>query len=161
MPWIALEGYDRSLSMPLSLPASRNLVPLHLGTTLIFSMLPYKKSKLKHIWMLSLYTSAPFSSAPSPTWSSTQGKGGRIQAPYLLFLSLKRESLQAYEKWHHTSDHNQYLTKEDKDDYYSKCQQTSIEIEAEASRNYITSFGNICKERSLYIWDALDIFSSV
>lgn len=113
--------------------------------------------------MLSLYTytSVPFSSAPSPTWCPTQGKGGRIQAPCLWFLSLKQESLQAYEKWHHTSDHNQYLTKEEKDDYYSKCQPTSIEIDAEAPKNYITSFGNICKERSLYVWDALDIFSSV
>lgn len=60
-----------------------------------------------------------------------------------------------------TSDHNQYLSKKGKDNYYSKCQQISIEIEAEALKNHITSFGILCQEVSLHVWDASNIFGSV
>jgi hypothetical protein len=67
-------------------------------------------------------------------------------SPHVLGPSVKNKSLQACAKWYHTSDHHQYLTMmytyqstpKNENDYYSKCQQASIDVEAETPKNYIS-----------------------
>lgn len=113
------------LPIPRSKSASNTLMAFHLYITFVCFMLPYGTFMPKPIWRCTPYTSALLISIPYP-WLVPPNCG-----PWSLNPKQKSTGL---EKWHHTSDDNQCLTKEEKDD--DSKHQKSIEVEIEAPKNH-------------------------